>query len=98
LYGSLLTLAVCWGAAFVAASVRIGAFALVPSLLVAGPIAAAVRLRQDASLTSVHGTCPRCGREGEFETGSCWTGDQAANCPGCNNQLHLIADSLARAG
>lgn len=54
-------LGLCWGAAIVAVFLPLLHFVLVPALLIAGPVAALVRYREQRSVLGFDGACPACG-------------------------------------
>lgn len=55
-------LAVLWGLAVVSVLIPIAHFVLVPGLLIAGPIAAYLRFRQESGVLGGEGSCPFCGK------------------------------------
>jgi ribosomal protein S27E len=81
----------------VAVFVPVAHFVLVPVLVVAGVVLAAVRLRERERLVRVHGTCPRCGGEQEFVLGSSLGRQASVDCPGCLNRL-VVTTGGASAG
>jgi hypothetical protein len=54
-------LAALWGLAVVSVAIPVAHFLLVPAFLIAGPIAAFRRLRQESGILGGEGTCPACG-------------------------------------
>lgn len=53
--------AALWGLAALSILVPVAHFVLVPGFLIAGPIAALVRYRQQSGVLGGEGTCPACG-------------------------------------
>ena len=85
-------LGAAWGVAAVAVFIPVAHFILVPTFLAAGAILAFVRLREDQRLTGLHGICPRCGVEQEFEASGRFHRERGLDCPNCHNHLILVAD------
>ncbi len=94
---ALAALGACWALALVAVFIPVAHFVLVPSLLVAGPVAAVVRLREDRTLVKLHGVCPRCGLEQDFRAGGRFRSPRTVYCTGCRTDLLLTADPAAGA-
>ncbi len=57
---AMKTLGVLWGLGVVSVLVPVAHFLLVPAFLLAGPIAAFMRWRQETSVLGGQGTCPAC--------------------------------------
>ena len=90
---ALGVLALCWGAALVAVFIPVAHFVLVPGLAIAGVVWAILRMRQREQILRIRGTCPRCGREGNFVPTGGVGRSLAVTCPGCFNSLGV---SVAR--
>lgn len=54
-------LAAFWGLALISVVIPVAHFVLVPAFLIAGPIAAFRRLRQQSGILGGEGACPGCG-------------------------------------
>jgi hypothetical protein len=54
-------LAALWGLAVLSVAIPVAHFLLVPAFLIAGPIAAFRRLRQESGILGGEGVCPACG-------------------------------------
>jgi hypothetical protein len=89
---ALIGLGVFWAPAMLAVFIPIAHFILVPTLLLAGLVFAAVRLREDSRLLGVRGDCPRCGIEQDFPAGGRFRRSGAIDCPRCHTRLTLVAD------
>jgi len=89
---ALTGLGACWGLAVLAVFIPVAHFVLVPTLLMAGIVVGVRRLREDHILTHVHGACPRCGLEQDFQKSGGSRGRWTLDCAGCRNQLVLVAD------
>ena len=81
-----LVLLVCWALALVSVFIVLAHFILVPGFLAGGLVLAYVRFRTARLVTRVHGVCPRCGIEQDFDPPS-W--GRTVGCPRCKNQLTL---------
>ena len=66
-------------------------FVLVPGVLVAGGVIAAIRLREDWRLARVQGPCPRCGQPLDVAPGGRFQPRRTFECPHCLNTLTLVA-------
>ena len=86
-----------WGAALVSVFIPVAHFILVPTFFIAGIAAAIARARENTRLLGVHGTCPRCAEEQDFEVGGRFTSSRSLDCPKCHNTLTLSADPSAAA-
>lgn len=67
-------------------------FVLVPTFAVIGLVMGAARLRDQQTVTRVHGECPRCGREQDFASGNRLAATWALDCPACHTNLQLTVD------
>jgi hypothetical protein len=86
---SLRGLALCWGAAIVAIFIPLAHFLLVPALLVAGPLLAVARLREERTLVAAHGVCPGCGHEQSFAARGRFHERFAVRCAACRREIVL---------
>ncbi len=77
------------GLAILGVFIPIAHFVLVPGFLLGGILIAARRLREQQTLVSVRGTCPRCGLDQTFEAGGPWRGTARVTCARCSNTLDL---------
>jgi hypothetical protein len=78
-----------WLAALVCVFIPLLHFVLVPSLLLAGPIVAFLRLREDVSLAAVRGACPRCQVDRTFEGSGRFRDGRHLHCDGCGRSITL---------
>ena len=90
-------LGVCWGLALVIVFIPVAHFILVPTFFIAGIAVAVARAREATRLLGVHGVCPRCAAEQDFEVGGRFTPSKSLDCPKCHNTLTLTADASATA-
>jgi len=81
-----LVLFVCWALALVSVFIVLAHFILVPGFLVGGLVLAYLRFRTVRLVTRVHGVCPRCRVEQDFDPPS-W--GRTVGCPRCKNQVTL---------
>lgn len=79
-----------WGAMVVSVFIPIAHFVLVPSLFVAGIWLFVRRLRQVEQVRGVHGVCPDCGTEQDFELGARLVLPSAVQCRQCGRGLTLV--------
>lgn len=86
---ALAALGMFWGLAVVAVFLPVVHFVLVPSLLAAGVIVAALRLREHRRVLGVEGACPRCGVVQVFTAAGRLRRDQTLDCPRCHSTLTL---------
>jgi hypothetical protein len=91
---ALTALGIFWGLAVPAVFMPVAHFILVPTLLLTGAMAAALRGREDVRLLGAHGRCPRCGVEQDFPGSGRFHGEQALDCPRCHNRLTLTAQMV----
>ena len=84
-----------WGAMVVSVFIPIAHFVLVPSFFVTGLYQFFRRLKVHEQVRGVHGACPDCGAEQDFEVGSRLALPQAIQCRACRRGLTL---SAARGG
>jgi hypothetical protein len=80
-----------WGAMVVSVFIPIAHFVLVPSLFLAGIYQFVRRLKVGEQVRGVHGVCPDCGTEQDFELGTRLAPPQAIQCRGCRRGLTLSA-------
>lgn len=90
-------LGVCWGLALVSVFIPVAHFILVPTFFIAGIAVAVARAREATRLLGVHGVCPRCEQEQDFEAGGRFTPSRSLDCQKCHNTLTLTADASATA-
>jgi hypothetical protein len=83
---ALVALLVCWGLAAVSVPIVLAHFILVPGFFAAGLVLAYLRFRTARVVTRIHGACPRCGVEQDFQPPR-W--GRKVDCPRCKNQLTL---------
>jgi hypothetical protein len=83
-------LGACWGAMVVSVFIPVAHFVLVPSWFVAGIWVFFRRLRTAQRVRGVHGRCPDCGTEQDFELGSTRF-PQSVTCGSCHRGLTLAA-------
>ncbi len=81
----------CWGLAVLAVFLPVLHFVLVPSLLVAGPIAALARLREGASVLEANGACPACGVTQRFAVSGALREETRLRCESCGRAVSLRA-------
>ena len=84
-------LAGLWGAAFVCVFIPLLHFVLVPTLLLLGPVMAALRLREKVSFKAVRGACPRCLLDRTFEASGRFRDGGGLHCDGCGNEIIVRA-------
>ena len=70
-------------------------FVLVPTFAAIGLVMGAARLRDQQTVTRVHGGCPRCGREQDFAFGHRLAATWTLDCPACHTNLQLTVEGLA---
>jgi hypothetical protein len=63
---ALKILGICWGIALFSIIIPIAHFILVPSFILAGPIAAFFTYQQSDAVLGGKGTCPHCGQPFEI--------------------------------
>lgn len=81
----------CWVAAFVCVFIPLLHFILVPGFLIAGVLLGVSRLREDVTLATIEGACPRCKAQRTFVVGGRFTEGRTVHCDGCGNafSVHL---------
>ncbi len=89
---AVTALGACWGFAVVAVFIPVAHFLLVPGLVITGVVLAIVRAREAWRLARVHGMCPRCRLEQQFERGG-GVRRRTVLCPNCRNDLVLTLES-----
>ncbi|MFN8588864.1 MAG: hypothetical protein U1E86_28130 [Burkholderiaceae bacterium] len=87
-------LATCWGLAVLAVFLPVLHFVLVPSLLVAGPIAALARLGEHCSVLAASGTCPACGTAQHFAVSGALRERTPLRCESCGRAVELRAPAV----
>ncbi len=80
-------LALAWGAALAGAFIPVAHFLLVPGFAVAGVVVFVKRMRAREATGAVHGTCPDCGREQEFDCSGRWRPPGHLGCSNCGRLL-----------
>ncbi|MCZ6756433.1 MAG: hypothetical protein O7E49_14075 [Gemmatimonadetes bacterium] len=80
-------LAASWGAALVSVFIPVAHFILVPGFAVAGLVVLWIRLRAGEKVESVHGTCPDCGFEQDFDPPGAWSPPVSLACHNCGRTL-----------
>lgn len=86
---AVTALGALWLAALLCVFIPLLHFVLVPSLLLAGPIVAFLRLREDVSLAAVRGPCPRCQLVRTFEGSGRFRDGCHLHCDGCGRSITL---------
>lgn len=89
---ALLGIAAWWAAAASAVFIPVAHFALVPGFLGFGVYSAVRRLRTASVTLGVHGTCPDCDTEQDFEVSERWTEREALACGTCRRSLRFRSD------
>lgn len=86
---AVFALAFCWviGALFL--PIPGVHFVLPPTLLLAGPIIAILRLTERTRLQTLKGACPRCKVSREFKLDLRFKGKRSFTCDGCGNLIEL---------
>ncbi len=80
-------LAVAWGAALVSIFSPVAHFLLVPGFALAGVFVFTKRIRTGEVTESIHGTCPNCGHEQDFDSSSDWRLPMHLTCANCSRLL-----------
>jgi hypothetical protein len=86
--------AACWGLGIAAVFVPVLHFVLVPALLLAGPLVASFRWREQATVLSVRGTCPGCEHPVTVAMKQPARASMAWRCPDCGRPLTLRVDPV----
>ena len=86
-------LTVAWGAALVSIFIPVAHFLLVPGFALAGVFVFAKRTRAGDVTESIHGTCPHCGHEQDFDSSSHWHLPMHLTCANCSRLLTASAKS-----
>lgn len=89
-------LGLTWAAAAAAVFLPVLHFVLVPTLVLAGPVAALVRYRERRSLRGFDGVCPACGAALRERRALPVREETAIRCDGCGRGLTLRRISAAR--
>jgi predicted RNA-binding Zn-ribbon protein involved in translation (DUF1610 family) len=84
---ALAGLALSWGAALAGLFIPVAHFLLVPGFLIFGIIVFVSRMRVRVRAESVHGTCPDCGAEQDFEAAGAWSLPRRLDCTHCGRSL-----------
>ncbi len=80
-------LAVAWGAALVSFFIPIAHLLLVPGFVLTGVFVFTKRTRARDVTESIHGTCPNCGHEQDFDSSSDWHLPRHLTCANCSRLL-----------
>jgi hypothetical protein len=79
---------VLFGLAVLSVFIPIAHFVLVPSFLVASIVFTMLRLKQARKIVRVHGRCPRCSTEQDFEIDHApLQGEIELTCTSCRNRV-----------
>ena len=92
---AVTALIVCWVIAAVTLFIPIAHFFLVPAFLIAGPIVAFSRYRQEDSKEKVEGTCPRHNGEISVSMENTDKLPKWTYCPECNGAIQFVEKSNA---
>src|SRR5262249_12104651 len=87
----LSALGICWGIAAVTVLLPVALSILGPTFLLVGIVVAVLGSGEAGRLPGAHGRCPRGGVEQDFPGGGRFRGEQALDCPRCQNRLTLTA-------
>ncbi len=79
-----------WGLAAVSVMIPIAHWVLVPGLLLAGPLAAWFKYRQQYETVSAQGVCPLCDTPVVIPMEAADRLPKWVYCPKCNGSLHLL--------
>jgi hypothetical protein len=77
----------CWAVALACVFIPLLHFVLVPTFVALGAILGVLRLREDVTLATVEGACPKCRTERTFVVGGRFTDGRAVHCDGCGNKF-----------
>jgi len=80
-------LALAWGAALAGAFIPVAHFLLVPGFAVVGVVIFVKRIRDREATRAVHGTCPDCGHEQDFDFSESWRPPGHLDCGNCGRLL-----------
>ena len=86
---SAKALGLTWAAAVAAVFLPVLHFVLVPALLIAGPVAAYARYREERTLLGYEGVCPACGAALEERRALPSREEVPLRCDGCGRGLVL---------
>ena len=73
-----------FGLALLSIFIPIAHFVLVPGFLIAAVVFALSRMREDASIVALSGTCPRCQEERTFDAKGPFGPETKTTCPVCS--------------
>ena len=62
---------------------------LVPAFFILGPVAGVMRFTEQQQLVSMHGSCPRCKVERDYELRLRFNGKRTFTCDGCGNLIEI---------
>ena len=88
-------LAIAWGLAVVSVFIPVAHLLLVPGFVIGGIVTFFLRIRQPDSVRAVHGTCPDCGNEQDFEPGGRWVLPRDLTCRSCWRTLRARPEGAA---
>lgn len=80
-------LGVSWGVGAGAVFIPVAHFLLVPGAFLFGLYLFASRMQTPEITRRVHGTCPDCGVEQDFEAGGAWKLPRSLRCGSCSRSL-----------
>lgn len=83
-------LLICLVLALITAFIPIAHFFLVPLFLIAGPVMAVMKYKQDSALEKAEGECPECGERVDIELEPTDKLPKRTYCPSCNKPLQLL--------
>ena len=76
-----------WGAAAVSVFIPLAHFLLVPGFALAGVVIFIKRTRLRETVESIHGICPDCGHEQDFDCSGRWRPPGHLGCGNCGRLL-----------
>jgi len=91
-------LATAWGLAVVSVFIPVAHLLLVPGFVIGGIVTFVLRARQPDRVRAVHGKCPDCGSEQDFEPGGRWVLPRDLTCRSCWRTLRARVDRAANDG
>ena len=62
---------------------------LVPGFFVLGPVVGILRFTEERELVSMHGSCPRCKVERDYQLRLRFNGKRSFTCDGCGNLIDI---------
>lgn len=82
-------LALCWGAATLSIPIIIAHLILVPGFFLGGIYLFIRRLKTEQAVRGIHGTCPDCHTEQDFEVPGRWSEQMEVACGHCHRSLRI---------